>query len=166
MDTPDTLARVHIYNRVGPKYPKGAVRTTSATNNEVLFKEYPRALNVFTCKGCGSGEEKQPVLRFGGFISVASDKSARQSTIDYITNINQPFTEYLIIKVVLKQSENATMELGQDYILNTFDLGGCMKALPFIWTFLNKYRKHTVCPGVGEGMAQWDKAFYGKSWKL
>ena len=39
------------------------------------------------------------------------------------------------------------MEVGQEYILNTFDLGGCMKALPLIWKFPDEYEKHVVNPG-------------------
>ena len=39
------------------------------------------------------------------------------------------------------------MEVGQEYVLNTFDLGGCMKVLPFIWKFPDEYQKHIVTPG-------------------
>ena len=39
------------------------------------------------------------------------------------------------------------MEVGQGYVLNTFDLGGCMKALPLIWKFPEEYKKHVVTPG-------------------
>ena len=38
------------------------------------------------------------------------------------------------------------MEVGQDYILNTFDLGSCINAILLIWKFLNEYRKHVVSP--------------------
>ena len=31
--------------------------------------------------------------------------------------------------------------------LNTFDLGGCMKALPLIWNTPQQYTKHVVIPG-------------------
>lgn len=39
------------------------------------------------------------------------------------------------------------MEVGQEYVLNTFDLGGCMKALPLIWKFPDEYEEHVVTPG-------------------
>ena len=39
------------------------------------------------------------------------------------------------------------MEVGQAYVLNTFDLGGCMKALPLIWKFPEEYKKHVAIPG-------------------
>ena len=67
--------------------------------------------------------------------------------VDYFTPIHQPFTEYSTIKELLKRSEDATVEVGQEYVLNTFDLGGCMKALPFIWKFPEDYRKHVITPG-------------------
>ena len=38
VDTPETLAHVHIYSRVGPKFPERAVFTPPATNNEVYSK--------------------------------------------------------------------------------------------------------------------------------
>ena len=31
--------------------------------------------------------------------------------------------------------------------MNTFDLGVCMKALPLIWTFPDKFKEHVVIPG-------------------
>ena len=95
----------------------------------------------------GSSGEKQVVLRFGGFISATGAKPSRKSTIDYFTPINHPFTEYSTIKELLKQSEDATMEVGQEYVLNTFDLGGCMKAIPLTWKFPDEYRKHVSPPG-------------------
>ena len=38
------------------------------------------------------------------------------------------------------------MKVGQEYILNTFDLEGYIKALPLIRKFPNEYRKHVVSP--------------------
>ena len=89
----------------------------------------------------GSGGKKQLVPGFGGFISATGVKSTRTSTIDF-TPINQPFTEASVIRELLRRSEDATMEVGQAYVLNTFDLGGCMKALPLIWKFPDEYKKH------------------------
>lgn len=37
------------------------------------------------------------------------------------------------------------MEAGQEYVLNTFNLGGRMKVLPLIWK--EEYKKHVVTPG-------------------
>ena len=46
------------------------------------------------------------------------------------------------------QSEEATREVGQEYVLNTFDMGGCMTALPYVWRFPGRYQKHVITPGL------------------
>jgi len=147
VDMPKTLAPVHIYSRVGPKFPEGAVFTPPIINIQVYsrcIKEYHVWL---LARVVGSSGQKQLVPGFGGFISATGVKPSRKSTIDYFTPINHPFTEYSVIKELLKQSEDATLEVGQEYVLNTFDLGGCMKALPLIWKFPEEYKKHVVTPG-------------------
>ena len=67
--------------------------------------------------------------------------------IDCFTPINQPFTDYSVIKELLIRSEEATAEVGQEYVLNSFELGGCMKALPLIWKLPDHYKKHVITPG-------------------
>ena len=47
----------------------------------------------------------------------------------------------------MKQSEEATREAGQEYVQNTFDMGGCMTALPYVWRFPGRYQKHVITPG-------------------
>ena len=145
--TPETLAHVHLYSRVGPTFPEGAVFTPPTINSEVYSKCLQEYRVRSLARVVGSSGEKQIVPGFGGFISATGAKHSQKSTIDYFTPINQPFTEYSTIKELLKQSEDATMEVGQEYVLNTFDLGGCMKALPLIWKFPDEYRKHVVTPG-------------------
>lgn len=94
-----------------------------------------------------SSGDRQLVPGFGGFVSVTGVQPSKKSTIDYFTNINQPFTEYSIVRELLGRSEEATMEVGQDYVFNIFDLGGCMKALPLVWKFPDEYKKHVITPG-------------------
>ncbi|KAG1662734.1 hypothetical protein GQR58_020782 [Nymphon striatum] len=94
-----------------------------------------------------SSKETQLVPGFGSFISATDKKLSRKSTIDYFNPINQPLTEYSVIRELLKSSEDATLEVGQKYILSTFDLGGCMKALPLIWKFPEEYKNHVITPG-------------------
>ena len=38
-------------------------------------------------------------------------------------------------------------ENGQQYVINTFDIGVCMKAIPLIWRFPDTYTKHIIIPG-------------------
>ena len=47
----------------------------------------------------------------------------------------------------LKHSEEATAEAGQKGVINTFDLGVCMKALPIIWRLPNEFAKHVTLAG-------------------
>jgi len=44
-------------------------------------------------------------------------------------------------------AEQATQEVGQEYILCTFDLGVCMKAFPLVWNNPVRYQKHIVLIG-------------------
>ena len=48
---------------------------------------------------------------------------------------------------LLQQSEEATRAVGQKYTINILDLGLCMKALPLIWTFPDKFKEHVVILG-------------------
>ena len=48
---------------------------------------------------------------------------------------------------LLKKSEEATREVGQEFALNTFDLSGVMKAMPIIWKSPAIHNKHVVTPG-------------------
>ena len=133
VDTPETLAPVHIYNRTGPKLPEGATFTPPPENN-VEFSKALREYEIWLMtRVAGSKGVKQIVPGFGGFISATGVKPDKKSTIEYLTPIHQPFTDYAVIKELLKRSEEATSEVGQEYVINTFDLGGCMKALPLIW---------------------------------
>ena len=95
----------------------------------------------------GSSGERQVVPVFSGFISANGTKPSRKSPIDYFTPINRPFTDYSVIKELLIRSEEATAEVGQEYVLNSFELGGCMKALPLIWKLPDHYKKHVITPG-------------------
>ena len=147
VDAPETLAPLHIYNRVGPKFPEGAAFTPPAINIGVFSKCVQECQIWSLARVVGSSGEKQLVPGFGGFISATGVKPNRKSTIDYFTPINEPFTEFSVIKELLRRSEEATNEVGQAYVLNTFDLGGCMKALPLIWKFPEQYKKHVVIPG-------------------
>ena len=70
-----------------------------------------------------------------------------KSTIDYYTPINHPITQYETVQELLQRSEEATKEVGQRYTINTFDLGVCMKALPLIWKYPNKYKDHVILIG-------------------
>ena len=107
VDTPKTLAPIHLYNRVGPKFLTGAVFITPTANSEVYIKCVRVYQLWLLVRVVGSSGEKQLVAGFGGFISATGVKPTRKSTIDYFTPINQPFTEFAVIKELLRRSEDA-----------------------------------------------------------
>ena len=144
--TPETLPPLHIYTRVGPKFPEGASFRPPAENDIVYENNMQEYYVWFLCRMVGSNGN-QPVPAFGGFISATGTAPMKKSTIDYFTPINQPITEYAVVKELLRRSEEATTAVGQQYVINTFDLGVCMKALPLIWSFPEKYSSHVVIPG-------------------
>ena len=148
VDPPQTLPPVHIHNRVGPKFPVGAVFTPPTENEQVYESSTIQHRLLALARVVGSSGVKQLVPGFGGFVSATGIKPAQTSTIEFFTPIHAPFTEYAVIQEVLKRSEEATTEIGQEYVLNTFDLGGCMKALPLIWKYPQQYQKHVITPGA------------------
>ena len=79
------------------------------------------------------GQQKQLIQAFGGFISATGSSPVRKSTIDYFTPIDQPNSDFGVVRELLRRSEKAIEAVGKQYVLNTFDLIGCMKALPIIW---------------------------------
>ena len=63
----------------------------------------------------------QSVPGFGGFISATGTPPARKSTIDYFTPIHQPITNNSVVRELLKRSEEASIEVGQKWVISTFD---------------------------------------------
>ena len=94
-----------------------------------------------------SSKGQQEVPGLGGFISATGVVPAKKSTIEYYPSINQPITQYETVQELLQRSEEATKEVGQKYIINTFDLGVCMKALPLVWKYPAKYQDHLILLG-------------------
>ena len=144
---PATLPPFHIYGRIGSKFPTGA-KFSPPIQNDKLYVERIQEYHLWLLmRMVTNSKEKQPVPGFGGFISGTGKKPSRKSTIDYFNPIDQPFTEYSVMREFSKRSEDATLEVGQKYVLSTFDLGGCMKALSLIWKFPEEYKNHVVTLG-------------------
>ena len=75
------------------------------TANSEVYSKCIRVYQVWLlARVVGSSGEKQLVPGFGGFISATGVRPTQQSTIDYFTPINQPFTEFSVIKELLRQS--------------------------------------------------------------
>ena len=145
--TPATFPPVHIYGRVGPKFPT-ATKFSPPIQNENMYVECIQEYRLLLLmRMVTNSKQTQIVPGFGGFISATGKKPSPKSTIDYFNPIDQPFAEYSVIRELLKRSEDATLEVGQKYVLSTFDLGGCMKALPLISKFPEEYKNHVVTLG-------------------
>ncbi|KAG1666825.1 PIN2/TERF1-interacting telomerase inhibitor 1 [Nymphon striatum] len=114
--TPLTMPHLHIYGRrIGPKFPTGA-KFSPPIKNDKLYSECIRKYHLWCLmRMATSSKETQLVPGFGGFISATGKKPSRKSTIDYFNPINQPFTEYSVIRELLKRSEDATLEFPEEY---------------------------------------------------
>ena len=77
-----------------------------------------------------------------GFQSILGDSYPRLTTIDLYPLINHPITDNKAVQKCLSYSEEGGKEVGQAYVVTTFDLCVCMKAFPLIWTF--KYENHIL----------------------
>ena len=94
-----------------------------------------------------SSHGKQEVPGIAGFISLTGTTPKKMTKIDYYTPIHQPITQYETVQELLYRSEEATQAVGQTYTINTFDLGVCMKALPLVWKYPDRYLKHIIIVG-------------------
>ena len=63
----------------------------------------------------------------------------------------------------LRLSEEASKEVGQQYIITTFDLGVCMKAYLLIWNHSQRYENHIVMIGTFHLACAYMKML-GKKW--
>ena len=145
MDTPETLPPLH-FTRVGPPFSQGTIYTPPAEIVMVHVTEMRKYFVWLFSRYIGSSG-KQPVPGLGGFTSATGVPPARRSTVDYFTPIHQPITDNAVVRELLRRSEEATDEVGQDWVLNTFDLGVCMKALPIIWKWPDEFARHVVMIG-------------------
>lgn len=116
VDTPVSLPPL-TFTRSGPKFPN-VYTYTSPEDVKGTFANKVKLYYIWC------------VPALGGFGSATAAPPPRKSTIDFCTPKHQPITESAVVRELLKWSEQATTEVGQEWVINTFDLGVCMKALP------------------------------------
>jgi len=95
-----------------------------------------------------STREKQSVPGWGGYISFTGSVPERLTTIDYYPIIPQPITDIEAVAECLRYSEDGARQVGQRYVITTFDLGVCMKALPLVWANVQRYQDHIIMIGT------------------
>ena len=137
VSTPETIPPLH-FKRTGPTFPEGSLFDPPAENDTAYSTKMLKYYIWLFSRYIGSNG-KQPVPGLGGFISATGIPPPRKSTVDYFIPIHQPITDNAVVHELLKRSEEATAEVGQKWVLNTFDLGVCMKALPIIWRYPEEF---------------------------
>ena len=145
-ETPKTLSPIHIYKRDGPKFPNEAA-FKPPSENDTHLEETMQEYYVWLFARNISSHGQQPVPGLGGFISITGNAPPKKTSISYYCSINEPITEYSAVAELLRLSAEATAEVGQKYVISTFDLGVCMKALPLIWKSPEQYKDHIVLIG-------------------
>lgn len=145
VNTPETLPPL-AFTRIGPSFPENTTYAAPGEVEEVFKAKVLEYYMWFFARHVASGGI-QSVPGLGGFISATGNPPPRKSTIDYFTPIHQPITESTVVHELLKRSERATIEVGQRWVINTFDLGVCMKALPIIWRWPEEFANHVVLIG-------------------
>ena len=118
-------------------YPDGDIHLHEARMGHFLWL-------LLRMKYCAS----QQIPGWAGFISMTGTTPQSLTTIDYYPVIPHPITDYRTVQECFKYAENATAEVGQQYVITTFDLGVCMKAYPLVWNNPVRYEKHIVLIGT------------------
>lgn len=75
---------------------------------------------------CATQEQTMP--GWAVYVSSTGDVPHRLTTVDYYPVIPFPITDNKAVKECLRFSEEASLEVGQKYVITSFDLGVCMKA--------------------------------------
>lgn len=141
----EQLPDCYVGQRKSPSYP---VTNRVYPGSEGSVKLAIEKSIVWLFIRIDSSAADQEVPGWTGFISVTGSKPTKLTTIDYYPVINHPITEYRTVQECLRYAEEATKEVGQEYVVTTFDLGVCMKALPLIWNNTARYEKHIIMIGT------------------
>ena len=115
----ESLPRVYIHKKVGPRFVENAKFKPLESDIKMYLKCLQEYRVWMLTRVIGSSESPQIGPVFAGFISCPTMKPQPKSTIDNFTPITNPFTEYSNMEELLRVSEIATAEVGQDYVLNT-----------------------------------------------
>ena len=145
LDSPAPLPPFYITNKKGPSMDPHNIQQPQA--NETSFQEALKIYIAWILCRVASGNGAQQVPAFGGFVSATGYPPIARTTIEYYPTIQQPITEYNVVRELLIRSKKASEEVGQQYTIITFDLGVVMKAMPIIWKNPEEYSKHVILIG-------------------
>ncbi|KAL2091604.1 hypothetical protein ACEWY4_013867 [Coilia grayii] len=140
-----TLPECYVSQKQNPKLK--ITQLTHPGGPEAMAKSIRMTL-LWTLLHSFQSSQGKPITAWSGFISSTHNPPKKLTTIDYHPLINHPITEYSTIQECLRAAEEATNEVGQEYVITTFDMGVCIKALPLIWQNPERYKKHVMLPGT------------------
>ena len=145
LTTQDTLPECYVSLRQSPRlqifqlfHPGGPDAIDASLKLQILWM-FLRTQTI---------SQQEPIPSWAGFISSTGVPPQHLTTIDYYPVINHPITDYKTVQECLRISEEATNEVGQQYVINSFDLGVCMKAFPIIWQNPDRYKDHIILIGT------------------
>ena len=134
-----------LYKKTGPKFLDTATYKHPDINKTIYDKCLKEMQVWFLAPISSSGRETQLIPAFGGLTSATGSSLEMKSKIDYFTPMDQPFTDSVVVRELLKRLEKTTDAVGQQCVLNTFDQGGLrrhevQKACGNTRTYLYNYK--------------------------
>lgn len=142
--TQEDLPECFITQRKSPPY---AIKHLTVGGEDALERVKSSSLHWILLRKYSSMSD-QEVPAWAGFISLCGQVPEKKTTLDYYPVIHHPITEYKTVQECLRLAEEATREVGQEYVIITFDLGVCMKAYPIVWNRPDQYKKHIILIGT------------------
>ena len=151
---PDTtdLKPCFIKPKVGPNFD------IESTKPEIDFSETERENFIwFLSRNTGSTFECQTVPSWAGWVSQTAQSSDEVcSRVEYMAPINFSINENATVQHIIEQSQAASLQVGQQYCIVTFDLAVAKKAYSLVWQqpdFKNVIVRlgvfHTICSIFG-----------------
>ena len=144
LEPPAKLPECYVTQRVSPSYDIAKL-TCDASELAMCEADVVNTLRLMIRNISASTSQQVPA--WSGFISMTGKVPESLTTISYYPVVPFPITLYSTIQECLRISEVATTEVGQKYVITTFDLGACMLALPLIWKYPVKYKSHIILLG-------------------
>lgn len=145
LDPPGLLQECYITQR---KSPQMEIQQRICPGSNKVFYEVHMQHLLWILIRMKSSLSQQEVPAWKGFVTMIGRVPESLTTIDYYPVIASPITDFRTVKECVRYAEAATNEVGQSYVITTFDLGVCMKAYPLIWQDNARYNKHIILIGT------------------
>ena len=128
--------------------PDFRVQHWKENDGDEAFKQSASKDMMWILTRKSSSDNEQDVPGWAGFVSSTGEAPEILTTVDYYPVINHPITDFSTIQECLRAAEEASHEVGQEYVITSFDLGVCMKAYPILWSNPARYKNHIVLIGT------------------